>query len=77
QWLFYLKGHLSLLKCFRLHRRRWSESCLLFGQLRLLTDFEFILSLTLVLSKFFTAVNYNVFNTQFSFHFSVFLLIGI
>ncbi|CAN6997045.1 unnamed protein product, partial [Brassica oleracea var. botrytis] len=74
QWLlFYLKGHLSLLKCFRLHRRRWSDSCLLFGQLRLLTDFEFILSLTLVLSKFFTAVNYNVFYSIFISLFCIFV----
>ncbi|CAN7058970.1 unnamed protein product, partial [Brassica rapa subsp. trilocularis] len=61
QWLlFYLKGYLSLLKCFRLHRRRWSESCLL------------ISSLKLVLSKFFTAVNYNVIYSLFISLFCIF-----
>ncbi|CAF2160783.1 unnamed protein product, partial [Brassica napus] len=78
QWLlFYLKGHLSLLKCFGLHRRRWSESCLLFGQPRLLTDFQLILSLRLVLSKFFfAAVNYKSsnYNVFYSIFFSLFCI---
>ncbi|CAG7884071.1 unnamed protein product, partial [Brassica rapa] len=83
QWLlFYLKGHLSLLKCFGLHGRRWSESCLCF-----LANQDYLPISNLFLSEIGTFQVFSLqliirvliimFSTQFSFHFYVFLLIDI